>query len=252
MKKLEDAVKKYPGKLFFRHNRRFEACFNHVLEIMHSGILGEVYELKLCRHCYEFRDDWQTLLDCGGAQLNNWGPHLLDQGLRFLESPLKSVWSQLRKIAALGDAEDHLKIILQGENNRIVDIEISGGIALPSPVYAVYGTRGSLVSEDEQDIKLKYLDPRMKIPTTPAHAETPPMNGNFGGSVEPVWIRKTIMTEPANGFNVNVIYQLLYQSIREGKPYPILPEEAFEVVRVAAMVKQQNPAFRIHPDEFGK
>ena len=252
VKKLEDAVKKYPGKLFFRHNRRFEACFNHVLEIMHSGILGEVYELKLCRHCFEFRDDWQTLLDCGGGQLNNWGPHLLDQGLRFLESPLKSVWSQLRRIAALGDAEDHLKIILQGENNRIVDIEISGGVALPSPVYAVYGTRGSLVSEDEQDIKLKYLNPRMKIPTTPAHAETPPMNGNFGGSIEPEWIRKTIMTEPANGFNVNVIYQLLYQSIREGKPYPILPEEAFEVVRVAAMVKQQNPAFRIHPDEFGK
>ena len=78
------------------------------------------------------------------------------------------------------------------------------------------------------------------------------MNGNFGGSIEPEWIRKTIMTEPANGFNVNVIYQLLYQSIREGKPYPILPEEAFEVVRVAAMVKQQNPEFRIHPDEFGK
>ena len=27
-----------------------------------------------------------------------------------------------------------------------------------------------------------------------------------------------------DGFNVNVIYHLLYQSIREGKPYPIKPE----------------------------
>ena len=91
LKKLEQAAKKYPGKLFFRHNRRFEACFNQVRDIIRSGILGEVYEIKLCRHSYQFRDDWQTLVECGGGQLNNWGPHLIDQGLRFLESPLASV-----------------------------------------------------------------------------------------------------------------------------------------------------------------
>ena len=43
-----------------------------------------------------------------------------------------------------------------------------------------------------------------------------------------------------------------YQAIREGKPYPIKPEEAFEVVRVTEMVKKQNPAFKIKNDEFGK
>ncbi len=250
--KLEQAVKKYPGKLFFRHNRRLEACFNHVLDIMHSGILGEVYELKLCRHSYQFRDDWQTLIDCGGGQLNNWGPHLIDQGLQFLESPLDSVWSDLKTIAARGDAEDHLKIILKGKNGRIVDIEISGGVALPSPVYAVYGTRGSLISEDEQDIKLKYLDPKMKWPDNPPQPGTPPIGGGFGGQIQQKWIRKTIMTEPSNGLTILDLYHLLYQTIREGKPYPIKPEEAFNVVRVTEMVKKQNPAYKIHPDEFGK
>ena len=29
LKKLEEAVKEYPGRLYFRHNRRFEAAFNH-------------------------------------------------------------------------------------------------------------------------------------------------------------------------------------------------------------------------------
>ena len=252
LKKLEEAAKKYSGKLFFRHNRRFEACFNHVFDIIHSGILGDVYEIKLSRHHYSFRDDWQTLISCGGGQLNNWGPHLIDQGLRFLESPLESVWGNLKTIAARGDAEDHLKVILKGKNGRIIDIEISGGIALPSPVYAVYGTRGSLVSEDEQDIKLKYLDPKMKMPTTPAHPETPPRSGGFGGTASPKWIRKTIMTEPANGLNLTDIYHVLYQTIREGKPYPIKAEEAFEVVRVTEAVKKQNPAYKIKADEFGK
>ena len=252
LKKLEQAAKKYPGKIFLRHNRRFESCFNHVFEIMHSGILGDVYEIKLCRHGYQFRDDWQTIVSCGGGQLNNWGPHLIDQGLRLLESPLASVWSDLKNVASLGDAEDHLKIILKGKNGRIIDIEISGGVALPSPVYAVYGTRGSLTSDDEQDIKLKYLDPKMKMPKTPAHPETPPRDGGFGGSVQPKWIRKTIMTEPANGHYSKEIYHILYQTIREGKPYPIKLEEGFEVVRVTEMVKKQNPAFKIKADEFGK
>ncbi len=250
--KLAEADKKYPGKLFFRHNRRFEPCFNHVKEIINSGILGDVYEIKLCRHAYQFRDDWQAISECGGGQLNNWGPHIIDHGLRLLDSPLSSVWSKLRTVTALGNAEDHLKVILTGENERIVDIEISGGISLPSPVYAVYGTRGSLISEDEQDIKLKYLHPDMALPTTPAHPETPPMSGGFGGTLTPKWIRKTIMVEPSNGLTVTDIYHILYQSIREGAPYPIKAEEAYEVVKVTETVKKQNPSFLIKEDEFGK
>ncbi len=240
----------YPGKLFFRHNRRFESAFNHILEIMHSGILGEVYEIKLCRHNFQFRDDWQTISDCGGGQLNNWGPHLIDHGLRLLESPVESVWSDLKCVAALGDAEDHLKVILRGENRRVIDIEISGGVALPAPVYAIYGTRGSLICEDEQDIRLKYLAPEFKAPPKGAHRENPPLEGGFGGSCAPKWIRKTIMVEPENGYTVSDLYHHLYLAIRENVPFPIRTEEAFEVVRVTELVKKQNPAFPLMKDVF--
>ena len=250
--KLAEAEKKYPGKLFFRHNRRFEACFCHVMDIIHSGVLGEVFEIKLCRHSYQFREDWQAIIGCGGGQLNNWGPHIIDQSLRFLESPVESIWSDLKLITGRGDAEDHLKIVFRGENRRVVDMEISGGISLPSPVVAVYGTRGSLISEDEMDIKLKYLDPKMEMPNYPAHPETPPLGQNFSGVVAPKFIRKTIMVEPENGLQLTDIYHVLYQAIREGKPYPIKSEEAYEVVRVTEIVKKQNPQFAIKEDEFGK
>ena len=43
LEKLAAAMAKAPGKIFFRHNRRFEAAFNHVREIIDSGILGNVY-----------------------------------------------------------------------------------------------------------------------------------------------------------------------------------------------------------------
>ena len=246
--RLIEASKRFPGKLFCRQNRRFEAAFNHIKEIMASGILGEVYEIKLCRHSFQFRNDWQTLVGCGGGQLNNWGPHLIDHGLRLLESPLASVWSDLKRVAALGDAEDHLKIILRGENGRIIDIEISGGVALPSPVYAVYGTRGSLISPDEQDIQLKYLHPDYKAPADKANPGTPALHSGFGGEYKPRWVRKTIMVEPSNGYTIYDIYKHLYKAIREGVPFPVKLEEAVQVVRVTNEVKRQNPAFAPCPD----
>ena len=48
-------------KIFVRHNRRFEEGFIKVNEIIDSGILGEVYEIRLARNGYQRRNDWQTI-----------------------------------------------------------------------------------------------------------------------------------------------------------------------------------------------
>ena len=112
--------------------------------------------------------------------------------------------------------------------------------------------RGSLICEDEQDIRLRYLDPKTQRPTGKATAATPPVDNSFQGSYELKWIRKTIMVEPANGYTVNDIYHHLYLAIREGVPFPIKTEEALDVVRTTEKIKRQNPAFRQKMDEFGK
>lgn len=236
--RLRDADKQYPGKLFFRHNRRFEPAFQHIREIIASGIIGDVYEIKLCRHGYQRRADWQTIIGCGGGQLNNWGPHLIDHALRFIQSPVKQVWSTLKKIAAAGDAEDHLKIIIQGESGIIVDVEISGGVALPSPVYAVYGTRGSLICEDEQDIKMKYLDPAQTLSPIQAEEKSPSLTASFGNAEKLQWRRQTIMVEPAAKCDTWHIWKHLHDAIRNNIPFPIKTDEAVEVVRVTEIVKK--------------
>ena len=252
LKKLEAAMKKHPGKTFFRHNRRFEAAFNHVREIIDSGILGKVYEIKLCRHNFQYREDWQAISDCGGGQLNNWGPHLIDHVLQLMDAPVKDIWCDLKNINGLGDAEDSVKAIFRGENGRVIDVEIFGAVTLPAPVYSVYGDRGTLICEDEQDIRLKYLAPDFKRPKNKASKGLPPLSGGFGGSAQPKWIRKTIMVEPANNATVNDIYHELYLTLREGKPFRIKTEEAFNVVRTTEKLKLLNPSFKPKKDEFGK
>ena len=243
LRKLLAAEKKHPGKLIMRHNRRFEPAFNHIREIIGSGILGEVFEIKLCRHGWSFRDDWQTLVSCGGGQLNNWGPHLIDHALLLLGAPVESVWSDMKTVAAVGDAEDHFKAVFRGANGRVVDVEVSGGIALPSPVYAVYGTRGSLVCDDEKTIRIKSLAKNFKLPPRMSAKDgTPDFTFNFCPSHPPQWVEESIPVAPANGVTMNDNYRFIYDTIRKGKKYPITLAEASEVVKWTETIKKQNKA----------
>ena len=241
--KLLDLAQKYPGKLYLRHNRRFEAPFNKIREIIASGVLGKVYEIKLCRHSYSRRNDWQTIIECGGGQLNNWGPHIIDHALQFLNYKVKELWSDLKKIAAVGNAEDHLKIVLKGEDETIVDLEISGGAALPQNEYTVFGARGALTCNGNK-VKLKYLDPDQIFQQTSANPGNPPLEGGVAAGYadleQPRWIENEIDVDPDATTDTHHIWPAMYKAIREGASFPVSIEEGVAVVKVIEDVKKNS------------
>ena len=223
------------GGLYIRHNRRYDADLRQVQEIIASGKLGNVYEIRLARHGYQRRDDWQTLKEFGGGQLLNWGPHIIDHALRLLESPVESIFSDLKRVAAVGDAEDHVKIILRGQNGRVVDLEISGGVALGEAIYRVFGDRGSLSITGNQ-VHLRYLDPTQTLPPRYTNPGTP---GETLGQPESLpWIEESL---PAWEGSLDVIWDELYAAIRQGVPFRVRLEEALEVMRVASAVRAGTP-----------
>jgi len=235
-KKLKAAAKRAKGRLFVRHNRRWEPAFHHVQEIIASGVLGDVFEIKLRRGGYQRRDDWQTLKRYGGGQLLNWGPHIIDHALQMLGAPLESVWSNLKRIAALGDAEDHLKIVLTGRNGRVVDVEISGGAALPEPLYLVNGSRGALRVDGDQ-ITLRYLHPRVKEAPNRASAATPDFMGGFGGAGKLRWVEKTMPVAPKRKTDTAMIWDALYDAVRKRRKFPVTLDEAVEVMKVVSRAR---------------
>lgn len=237
-RKLVPAAAASKGNLYVRHNRRFETAFQHIREIIASRILGDVFEIKLRRNSYGRRDDWQTLIPCGGGQLRNWGPHIIDHALRFLESPVADVWSDLRRVAAVGDAEDHLKIVLKGQNGRVVDLEISGGAAVGEPEYIVLGKKGGLTCSGNE-ISLRYLDPKKKLPQLRAKSGNP--NEGFGSADPLRWVEKTITARPRLRCKPDDIWDYLYAAIREGERFPITLDEALEVMRIISLTKKGTP-----------
>jgi scyllo-inositol 2-dehydrogenase (NADP+) len=220
------------GKLFVRHNRRFDHDFIHVQQIIASGILGDVFEIKLRRHQFQRRNDWQTVREFGGGQLLNWGAHVVDHALQLLEAPASAIWSDLKTEVSAGDAEDHVHIILRGENRRIVDIEISTGVALPEPVYQVYGTRGTLRGSPSR-FALKYIDPEHHL--QPREVDLSPPQGYGGGETLP-WVEEEIDVAPENPGNM---WDSLYAAIRSGTPYAISLEQVHEIMRVIQVAREQ-------------
>ncbi|MDQ8192880.1 Gfo/Idh/MocA family oxidoreductase [Coraliomargarita sp. SDUM461004] len=242
-RKILELDQAYPGKLYSRHNRRFEAPFNHIKEIVASGILGKVYEIKLCRHSFQRRNDWQTLIECGGGQLNNWGPHLIDHALQFLDYKVVEMWSDLKKTVALGNAEDHLKIVFKGEDGCVVDLEISGGAALPQNEYTLFGSLGALTCQGS-DIHLKYIQSGQVFKQNEAFSGTPPLSGGvqnaYADQEEINWIEEHIKVAPSKPIDMHSIWEALYLAIKKDIPYPISIQQAVAVVKITDEVKSKT------------
>lgn len=220
--------------LYIRHNRRFEYGFEQACEIIDSGILGNVYEIKLTRNNYQRRCDWQTISEYGGGQLLNWGPHIVDHSLRFCGGAYRTMYSEIKHVAAVGDCEDHIKIVFTGVNGRIVDMEISGGVALPTPEYMIYGTKGTMISEGS-NFKLRYLDPEVELPKVVSDPGTP--MGGFGNPEKLPWKEELV---PIKGDGTPRIWDALYDTIRHGKAFPVKLDEALEVIHVIDEVKKNS------------
>ncbi len=247
---LQRLDREYSGKLYCGQNHRFEPAFQNTLAIVREGILGKIYAVKLSKHhVFMRRGDWQARLDCGGGQLSVWGPHLLDQALQLLGgSPVRDVWSWLRRVLTPGDADDHMRVLLAAENGVVAEIEISNSVALPAPSCVIYGDRGTLLCGQEQkEIRLRYLAPDFHWGAASASADTPPVEGPWHEGADKLpWIEETRAVTPDVNMWDYVEIELarhLHAAIRGGVPFPIKNSDALEVVRLTEIVKKQNAQF---------
>lgn len=250
---LLKASKQYPGKLFFRFNRRFESPFLMMQDVLKSGLLGDISMIKIHRHPgYVRRFDWQTLTEFHGGLFNNWGPHFVDQGLKLLDSPVKDLWCKLSHVVGGGDADDQVKLVLVGENGCVVDIEISTILTIYGNLYEIWGSRGSLViPADGQQLKLRYLDPSIRFTRLDGVRENFPLvygNPNeqlkfieesrpipadtYGHLLQRGKVIEKGREDPAQGYTYpDTMWYHVYQAYQGKAPYPVTAEEAYNVIR---------------------
>ena len=123
-----------------------------IKEIIESGAIGKVFQIRRSEYSFGIRNDWQTEKKFGGGYLLNWGPHLIDQPLQLLNKPVISVYGELKQIVNPGDVEDVFFAVIKTEDNVTIISEFNLATDY-LPNWVIQGDRGTIfVKEDKIEI----------------------------------------------------------------------------------------------------
>ncbi|MDR2147066.1 MAG: Gfo/Idh/MocA family oxidoreductase [Tannerella sp.] len=228
-------------------NRRWDADFLTVREIIETGKLGKLVEFEsvFARYRNEVPVKTWKELEGSGSLTYNLGSHLIDQCLTLFGKP-EAVFADIARLRDHTLIDDYFIIHLFGcERFPDIKITLKSGFLMrePEPRFVLHGTSGSYVKRgvDKQEELLK----AGAVPDTP----------DWGVETEEEWgeINTVIDGKPLRGKyrsqrgDYTGFYDSVYQRLRNGQPLPtsaenVLPtiriiEAAFESSRKRAVVK---------------
>ena len=236
---LRAASVKAHGKLYPCLPGFFAPDFRLARQALTDARLGDVYEAVVRRQDYVRRDDWQSIKRCGGGAAWYEGPDAVQQAVALLGTPPAQLWSELKRIASLGDAEDTAHIAIKGRGEMTVYIDIAGGrLDLPKPSFEVHGSRGVFsVMPGASTGTVRAIDPDFKFARRRSSVRTPPLADLH----EDLPVREWQVSLPDAESAAVGYWKALYESVRKALPFPVALDDAVETIRYLQVVKRSSP-----------
>lgn len=140
------------------HNRRWDADFLTVLDVLGGGALGEVMlaELRWDRFRPAIKPGWrEARVEQGGGMLADLGPHLIDQALQLFGTP-EAVTADIAAQRPDVVVDDYFELTLHYGERRAI-LSASTLVVSPRPRFALHGSKGSFVKHglDPQEAMLR-------------------------------------------------------------------------------------------------
>jgi predicted dehydrogenase len=131
-------------------NRRGDPDFLTVKKVVASGRLGRLHDIRLIRWSWSdlmvtfgvssYRPGWRSQAAFGGGTLLDFGAHYFDQLLQLLDSPIETVFGDLRARRWTADADDQFLAILRTADGVVAQVEFALGAQVPVRVeWAISG-----------------------------------------------------------------------------------------------------------------
>ena len=222
----------------------FAPHYQKSLEVLKSGVLGDVEQISIRYNGFARRWDWQTVQERLAGCVYNTGPHPIGMALGFLDfdENARVVYSRLGLALASGDAEDYAKILITAPGKPVVDIEISPIDAYPAYNTKIQGSKGTYLTTGST-YKLKYIVDGENV-SRPLIIE--PLRNASG---DPVFCSEKLITHEetgdikGNAFNVAVekYYSMVYDRITDGKLLILDLWDMAKIVSVMEKVHADNP-----------
>lgn len=238
-KMLQAASVKARGKLFAYTPGLFSPEFRLAKSVLDDPRLGEIYEIHVRHQDYVRRDDWQSVKRCQGGCAWYEGQDALLQATALMRTPPAQLWSELKRIASLGDAEDFARIVLKSRGEVTAGVEINGGELSPGPAFGVRGTRGMFtVMPGATEGKLHVIDPDHKFSRRRSSVRTPPL-ADMHEELPVVDIPVPLAGEHLSG--PETFWKVLYGTVRTAAPFPVVLDDVVETIRYLQLVKRASP-----------
>lgn len=199
--------------------------------ILAKARIGPIYMIKLAVSAFCRRNDWQAWKKYGGGMLSNYGAHALDLLLYLTGEKVKRVHGILRKIAALGDADDVVKLVMETESGIILDMDINMAAAVELQPMIVFGRHGTIwLAREQKAFVVRWFDPAL----APAYAADNGLAARERRYMdayehEIVWNEDVI---PIADFESIPFYDKVYDHFALDKPSFVPIEQTREVIRI--------------------
>ena len=238
---LRGQAMKSKNRLIILQRGLFSPDFQLARMMMSDSRLGAIHQIRIRREDYIRRDDWQAVKRLGGGAAYYAMTDLIIQALKLLPVPPIQMWSELKRVASLGDAEDYVHICLKTRDQISADVEFNGGVVPGdrSPSFVVCGERGSFkVEPGATEGTLTVIDPGFKFPRRRSSVRTPSLadlHEDFPVLKIPVSLPRGTLHGPA------AFWKHVYDTVRTAAPFPLQLEDSIEAVKFAHLMKKTSP-----------
>ncbi len=146
LQEMMDCAKRTNGVFTIHQNRRVDADFLEMRDVVEKGLLGEVFEIESrVTGSRGIPEGWRQYAVAGGGMMLDWGVHLIDQLVQMM-SPKKvtDVYCELYHVN-YEECDDGFKMIMHFEDGPSATIEVGTSHFISAPRWYVCGDLGSMI-----------------------------------------------------------------------------------------------------------
>ncbi|MGB9597297.1 MAG: Gfo/Idh/MocA family protein [Candidatus Poribacteria bacterium] len=203
------------------HNRRWDADFWTLKELVNSGVIGKIFHVEMWGGGYGHPGKWwRADKKISGGAFYDWGAHYLDWLLNIIPSKMVNVTGYFHQNRVWKDVtnEDHVEAVIRFEDGSVANVQMSQIAKIGKPRWRVLGEKGAIISEGDG---FKVL------------------------SVEPGFPAEQVVKfhgRPGPSYYQNIAAHLL-----RGEELIVKPEEARRVIAVMDLAEKSSKSFQSEP-----
>ncbi len=227
-------------------NRRWDADFLTVQNVLSKGLLGRLVEFESTFARYRNfikPNTWKESGEYGGGLTYNLGSHLIDQALQLFGMP-EAVFADIDILRTDGVVDDYFLIhLIRPEKAPQVKVTIKSSYLMcePEPRFVLHGTLGSFVKHGWDNQEAALLAGEM------------PVSPDWGKEAEEEWgilhteveDREVHRQYPGIPGNYGGFYQNIYEHLRLQKPLETGAREVLNGIKIIEAALQSSREERV-------